>query len=107
MFEPPALKEPSQAAEAAGLIYVSDEAAGITRLGKPGRFRYRDASGRAVRDARTLARIRKLAIPPAWKSVWIAPSADTHIQATGRDAKGRKQYRYHPDFIAVRDSTKY
>jgi DNA topoisomerase I len=109
MFEAPspALKEPNLAAEAAGLTYVSDESAGITRLGKPGRFRYRDARGKPVKDAKTLARIRKLAIPPAWTRVWFAPAPDAHLQATGRDAKGRKQYRYHPDFIAVRDGTKY
>jgi DNA topoisomerase-1 len=101
------LKEANEAAEAAGLRYVNDDAGGITRLGKPGHFRYRDAPGKTVRDRKILSRIRELAIPPAWTQVWIAPGANAHLQATGRDAKGRKQYRYHPDFIAIRDSAKY
>ncbi len=109
MFEAPSIlpKEANEAAEAAGLRYVSDETSGIARLGRPGRFSYRDAHGKPVRDSKTLVRIRKLAIPPAWTRVWIAPGANAHLQATGRDAKGRKQYRYHPDFIAIRDSAKY
>jgi DNA topoisomerase-1 len=109
MFEAPSIlpKEANEAAEAAGLRYISDETSGITRLGKPGRFRYRDAQSKPVHDGKTLLRIRKLAIPPAWTGVWIAPGANAHLQATGRDAKRRKQYRYHPDFIAIRDSAKY
>jgi len=109
MFEasPILPKDANEAAEAAGLRYVSDETGGITRLGKPGHFHYRDVHGKAVRDAKTLSRIRQLAIPPVWTGVWIAPGANAHLQATGRDAKGRKQYRYHPDFIAIRDSAKY
>jgi DNA topoisomerase-1 len=103
----PMEKEASAAAESAGLRYVTDETCGIKRLGRPGRFRYRDPDGKPVRDARTLDRIRELAIPPAWTDVWVAPSAHAHLQATGRDAKGRKQYRYHPQFIATRDSAKY
>jgi DNA topoisomerase-1 len=103
----PVAKEASAAAESAGLRYVTDETRGIKRLGWPGRFRYRDPIDRIVRDARTLNRIRKLAIPPAWTDVWVAPSANAHLQATGRDAKGRKQYRYHPEFVATRDSAKY
>src|SRR4029079_9381221 len=63
--------------------------------------------GAALKDRAELARIRKLAIPPAWTNVWICPSAEGHIQATGRDARGRKQYRYHPDWIRVRDEAKY
>jgi DNA topoisomerase-1 len=109
MFEAPSIlpKEANEAAEAAGLRYVSDETGGITRLGSPKRFRYRDAHDKPVRDSKALLRIRELAIPPAWTGVWIAPGANAHLQATGRDAKGRKQYRYHPDFIAIRDSAKY
>jgi DNA topoisomerase-1 len=109
MFEAPSIlpKEANEAAEAAGLRYISDETSGITRLGKPGRFRYRDAQSKPVHDGKTLLRIRKLAIPPAWTGVWIAPGANAHLQATGRDAKRRKQYRYHPDFIAIRDNAKY
>jgi DNA topoisomerase I len=106
MFEGP-LKEFSHAADAAGLRYVSDDTAGIVRTGRPGRFRYRAPSGKYIKDTKILKRIRGLAIPPAWKDVWIAPAPDAHLQATGRDARGRKQYRYHPDFIAVRDSSKY
>ncbi len=91
----------------AGLRYVSDLTPGITRAGPPRRPRYLDPAGCPVRDVATLARIRRLAIPPAWTRVWICPRADGHIQATGRDARGRKQYRYHPDWTAVRDSAKY
>jgi DNA topoisomerase-1 len=95
------------AATGAGLAYVSTEEPGIRRLGKPGHFRYVSAAGRACRDERTLRRIRALAIPPAWTDVWISPNADGHVQATGRDARGRKQYRYHAKFRAVRDAAKY
>jgi len=96
------------AARAAGLRYVSDEiTAGISRHGAPGHFYYKRADGQLVKDKATLKRIRKLAIPPAWKNVWIAPFANAHLMATGRDARGRKQYRYHSDFAAVRDADKY
>jgi DNA topoisomerase-1 len=97
-----------QAARRAGLRYVSDDrVAGITRHGKPGRFNYKLPTGKAVRGARELQRIRKLAIPPAWTDVWIAPFENAHMTATGKDARGRKQYRYHADFSAVRDRAKY
>ena len=97
-----------KAARRAGLRYVSDDrVAGITRHGRPGRFTYRTPSGHVLRDARTLKRIARLAIPPAWTDVWIAPFAQAHLCATGHDARGRKQYRYHPDFAAVRDGDKY
>jgi DNA topoisomerase-1 len=96
-----------EAAATAGLRYALDEGAGITRARSGRRFTYRDERGRTVRDAATLGRIRSLAIPPAWTDVWISPRANGHIQATGRDAKGRKQYRYHPRWRAVRDETKY
>ncbi|HVW73686.1 MAG TPA: hypothetical protein VHC39_08610 [Rhizomicrobium sp.] len=101
------VNDAGETADRAGLYYVSDDMPGITRLGSPKHFRYRDARGRPVNNPRTLDRIRKLAIPPAWGDVWIAPDAKAHLQVTGRDAKGRKQYRYHPDFIAIRDSVKY
>lgn len=107
MFEAPLARHADQAAEVAGLSYVSDELPGITRVGKPGRFRYRDAHGHWLRDWTTLQRIKRLAIPPAWTHVWIAPAANAHLQATGRDARGRKQYRYHPGFVAIRDGAKY
>jgi DNA topoisomerase-1 len=100
--------DPRQAARAANLRHVSDETlAGITRQGAPGRFTYKAPGGKRVRDPATLKRIRGLAIPPAWKNVWIAPFAKAHLAATGRDARGRKQYRYHPGFAAVRDADKY
>jgi DNA topoisomerase I len=95
------------AARAAGLRYVSDLKAGIQRREVKGGFRYVDVDGRAVRDRETLGRIRRLAIPPAWTEVWICPREDGHIQATGRDAKGRKQYRYHSRWRDVRDESKY
>jgi DNA topoisomerase-1 len=97
---------PASAREA-GLSYASDADPGIGRI-KVGRgFAYRNAEGRGVRDRATLERIRSLVIPPAWTKVWIAPKANAHLQATGRDARGRKQYRYHPRWTAVRDETKY
>jgi DNA topoisomerase-1 len=79
----------------AGLVWVTDTQPGIRRLRHGEGFRYVDVSGRPVRDAQTLARIRRLAIPPAYESVWICADANGHLQATGRDARGRKQYRYH------------
>jgi DNA topoisomerase-1 len=90
-----------------GLRYFGDDHPGLTRRPFRGRFAYTDADGRPVKDEETLARIRKLAIPPAWTDVWISPIPHGHIQATGRDQKGRKQYRYHDDFRAARDRTKY
>ncbi len=90
-----------------GLIYVSDDAPGICRLRKGKGFTYRQADGMRVSDARQLERIRKLAIPPAYAAVWICPSARGHIQATGRDARGRKQYLYHPQWRQARDETKF
>jgi len=94
-------------AEAAELIYATDDAPGIRRRRSGRYFSYHDPSGRLLRDEDALARIRQLAIPPAWTEVWIAPSADAHIQATGRDVKGRKQYRYHVRWAACRDEVKY
>ena len=92
---------------AAGLYHVTDDAPGIRRIGVHPRFRYVEASGRRVRDVSTIARIRCLAIPPAWVAVWICPSERGHIQATGRDARGRKQYRYHALWREYRDAHKY
>jgi DNA topoisomerase-1 len=96
-----------ESARLAGLRHVNDEtAAGIRRLGRT-RFKYVDSAGRTVTDPITLARIRALAIPPAWTRVWISPAPNAHIQATGRDARGRKQYRYHADWRRIRDEVKY
>ncbi len=100
-------EDPVAAAHEAGLRYSSDEAPGIERLGFGKAVRYRDSSGRPVRDAETLARIKALVIPPAWTKVWICKWPNGHIQATGRDARGRKQYRYHSRWRSHRDSTKY
>ncbi len=96
-----------EAAERAGLRYVSDDEPGITRKRKGKGFVYLDARGNQVKDAPTLDRIRKLAVPPAYESVWICADADGHIQATGRDARGRKQYRYHARWGEIRDANKY
>ena len=99
--------DPVASAEAAGLRYVSDEEPGIRRRRAGRGFTYVHPDGKTVKEDRTLSRIRALAIPPAWTDVWICPSPRGHLQATGRDARGRKQYRYHPDWRQVRDETKF
>jgi DNA topoisomerase-1 len=104
---PPGLADPVASARAAGLRYVRDDTPGIRRRRAGRGFVYLDADGRRVRDAETLDRIRRLAIPPAWRDVWICPLAHGHVQASGRDARGRKQHRYHARWRAVRDETKY
>ena len=96
-----------QSARAAGLRYVSDTRPGIRRVMGPLGFRYIAPSGRRIRDAAEVKRINALAVPPAWTEVWICPDPRGHLQATGRDARGRKQYRYHPEWRACRDETKY
>ncbi len=90
-----------------GLRYVSDTMPGIRRLRDGDGFRYRDPKGRLLRDPKALQRIRSLAIPPAYEEVWICPLPEGHLQATGRDARGRKQYRYHPDWRLARDAHKF
>lgn len=99
--------DPQDAAESAGLVYVNDSEPGIRRRRAGKGFSYRSPDGKTVKDKETLARIRSLAIPPAYTDVWICPDPNGHLQATGRDVRGRKQYRYHPRFREVRDSTKY
>jgi DNA topoisomerase-1 len=99
--------EPAESAQVVGLRYVSDSHPGIRREGASGNFRYVDPANRVVRDASRRARIKRLAIPPAWTNVWICPLENGHLQATGRDARRRKQYRYHPLWREVRDETKY
>ncbi len=94
-------------ARAAGLRYVTDRMPGITRIPKGKKFAYVGPDGHPVRDAETLTRIRSLVIPPAWTQVWICPLASGHIQVTARDARGRKQYRYHAKWRQVRDENKY
>lgn len=101
------LADPPAAAKAAGLRYVSDSKPGIRREKEGEGFRYLDAKGEPVEDEATLKRIKSLVIPPAWTDVWICAQANGHLQATGRDARGRKQYRYHPKWRNVRDEVKY
>jgi DNA topoisomerase I len=98
---------PEEAAEKADLRYVNDDEPGIRRRKSGTGFTYTNPQGKRVTDKPVLARIRSLAIPPAYVDVWICADEDGHIQATGRDARGRKQYRYHPRFREVRDSNKY
>lgn len=95
------------AARAARLRYVNDRQPGITREAVAGGFRYRDSAGNALKDAEELTRIKALAVPPAWTEVWICPFENGHLQATGRDARRRKQYRYHSRWRRTRDETKY
>ena len=106
-FESLAAAIPAESAKAAGLRYTTDASPGIRRIRRGRAFTYVDAEGRRVRAAAELARIRSLVIPPAWSDVWICPDPRGHLQATGRDARGRKQYRYHPKWRVVRDETKY
>ncbi len=104
---PEIVSDPVESAQAAGLRYVSDTQPGIRRKRAGKGFAYVGTDGKTIRDAKELSRIRSLAIPPAYTDVWICPSPSGHIQATGRDARGRKQYRYHPKWREVRDETKF
>jgi DNA topoisomerase-1 len=106
-YKPRPVLQPVDSAKAAGLRYVSDESPGIARKRHGKAFRYLRPDASAVRDRETLNRIRSLAIPPAWQGVWICLRDDGHLQATGRDARLRKQYRYHRRWREVRDETKY
>jgi DNA topoisomerase-1 len=105
--EAASVADPREVAKAAHLRYVSDTKPGIRREKQGKTFRYIGLDGEPVTDEKTLARIRSLVIPPAYTDVWICPNAQGHLQATGRDAKGRKQYRYHPRWREARDATKY
>src|SRR6476620_4715458 len=97
----------AEAAEDAGLQYVNDDRPGYSRRAKGKNFEYLDTEGKTIRDEQRLLRIKRLAIPPAWTEVWMCPSPNGHIQATGRDARGRKQYRYHERWREVRDENKF
>ena len=99
--------DPVHSARSAGLRYRCDDQRGIRRVSRHLGFKYIGPDGKTIRDLATLRRIRALAVPPAWTDVWICTDPRGHVQATGRDAKGRKQYRYHPDWRACRDETKY
>ena len=96
-----------EAAREAGLRFSTDVRPGITRRRAGRGFSYRDPAGETIRDPATIKRIRALAVPPAWTDVWICPDPRGHLQATGRDARGRKQSRYHPEFRATRERAKY
>lgn len=99
--------DPLESAAEAGLRYVSGGGPCIRRIRNGKSFRYVGSDGKPLRDPKHLARIRSLAIPPAWEDVWICPSPNGHLQAYGWDARGRKQYRYHPEYRAVRDQAKF
>src|SRR6476661_2091316 len=99
--------DPQDAAESVGLRYISDDRPGIRRRRSGKGFAYTRPDGATLSDPHVIKRIKALVIPPARTDVWICPFADGHVQVTGRDAKGRKQYRYHPRFREVRESTKY
>jgi DNA topoisomerase-1 len=101
------ITDPVESSRQAGLRYVTDARPGIMRRRRGRGFQYVGPDGTQIRDEGTLRRIKSLAIPPAWKNVWICPVANGHLQATGRDARGRKQSRYHPRWREVRDETKY
>lgn len=101
------VSDPVEAAKAAGLRYVTDDKPGIQRQRRGKSFIYIDVNGKRIRDPEEIQRINALAIPPAYRDVWICPLPNGHLQATGRDAKGRKQYRYHPLWRTVRDQTKF
>jgi DNA topoisomerase-1 len=99
--------DPQEVAAEAGLRYVSDEQPGYTRKRRGKKFVYFDTEGKEIRDETRILRLNRLAIPPAYKDVWICPSPNGHLQATGRDDRGRKQYRYHERWREVRDENKY
>jgi DNA topoisomerase I len=99
--------DPREVAEQAGLTYVSDAMPGITRRRSGTGFTYRDPEGRTIRDPRERRRLSALVIPPAWTDVWICPDPDGHLQVTGRDDRGRKQYRYHPRWRELQDHSKF
>ena len=100
-------KDPATSAKIAGLHYSTDTRPGIRRVKRGKSFSYVQPDGRPVKAPDTLERIRKLVIPPAWRNVWISPDPRGHLQVTGIDARGRKQYRYHPRWREVRYDTKY
>ena len=100
-------EDPKASARSAGLRYVSDASPGITRKRRGSSFRFYKAEEEPIKDRGELKRIRSLAVSPAWEKVWICPRENGHLQATGFDARGRKQYLYHPDWRMVRDEAKF
>jgi DNA topoisomerase I len=107
MSSEPSTPDPQAAAREAGLRYLDDRKPGITRRRRGKHFSYFDPAGKQIHDEAELQRIKSLAVPPAYTNVWISPIPNGHLQATGRDARGRKQYRYHKRFREVRDESKY
>lgn len=101
------MKETEEIIKESGLVYLTDAAPGLYRKGKSGKFSYVDKDGNRIRDEKLLKRIAALVLPPAWTSVWISPKSNSHLQATGRDAAGRKQYKYHSRWIKRRSEYKY
>src|SRR5215470_4816750 len=99
--------DPTESAAEAGLHYVDDDRPGLRRTRAGAGFSYLDTEGKRITDSGVLSRIRHLVIPPAWTDVWICPDPRGHLQATGRDARGRKVYLYHPRWREVRDAAKY
>src|SRR4051794_20372738 len=99
--------DPVEAARSSGLRYVADTIPGFRRKRSGTTFRYFDQNDKPIKDKQEISRIKFLAIPPAWTDVWITPYANSHLQATGRDARGRKQHRYHKRWREVRDQNKY
>ena len=99
--------EPEAAARLAGLLYVTDEMPGVRRQARGRGFAYYDPDGKLIRDSGELVRFRSIGVPPAWTDVWICPLPEGHVQATGRDARRRKQYRYHVSWRSFRDATKF
>src|SRR5882757_6021159 len=99
--------DPADSAEEAGLRYVGDDRPGYSRKANGNDFEYFDTEGKRIRDEPRLLRIKRLAVPPAWTHVWICPSPSGHLQASGRDARRRKQYRYHERWREVRDENKF
>ena len=100
-------KDPEKSAESAGLRYVHDDVPGFSRRKAGKGFSYKDLNGVTIKDSATIERIKALAVPPAYTDVWICPDPDGHIQATGFDERGRKQYRYHPKWSEARDQAKF
>lgn len=99
--------DPKVTAQSVGLRYAPHSGNGISRHGQKGNFRYLDQDGKKIRDKEILARIQSLVIPPAWENVWISPYENGHLQVTGTDVKGRKQYRYHPNWNKIRNQSKF
>lgn len=101
------ITDPKKSAKKAGLIYIDHQGKGFRRVKRGKIFEYLDLKDKTIKNKKTLQRIHSLVLPPAWKEVWISPLANGHLQATGRDVRGRKQYKYHPEWRAFRDQTKY